>query len=117
MIEEGFFKNNISRTIIDAYLANDALQGIDALLLACTHYPLIHKEIAAFYDNKIDVLDSNTVAAEMVALTLAKMGLLNEHRAARHRFFVSDYTDSFDYTARLFYPNEALHLELENIWA
>ncbi len=116
MIEEGFFKNNISRTIIDAYLANETLQGIDALLLACTHYPLIHKEIAAFYDNKIDVLDSNTVAAEAVAAALTRLGLLSTERAAPHRFLVSDYTDSFDYTARLFYPNEKFHLELHNIW-
>ena len=43
MIEEGFFNNNISKTIINSYLSKPKLNKIDALILACTHYPLIKK--------------------------------------------------------------------------
>src|SRR6478752_249486 len=41
MIEEGFFDNNISESIITSYLSDASLSGIEALILGCTHYPLI----------------------------------------------------------------------------
>ena len=37
MIEEGFFNNNISKTIIFDYLSRNQLEEIDALVLGCTH--------------------------------------------------------------------------------
>ena len=40
MIEEGFFNNKISRSVIASYLSSRKLAKIDALILACTHYPL-----------------------------------------------------------------------------
>jgi glutamate racemase len=43
MIEEGFFNNQISHEIIAQYLAEPVLDNIEALILACTHYPLIKK--------------------------------------------------------------------------
>ena len=45
MIEEGYFDNNISHTVIHEYLSSPKLKDIDSLVLACTHYPLIKKEI------------------------------------------------------------------------
>ena len=56
MIEEGFFNQEISSTIIKNYLNDKKLDKIDILVLACTHYPLIQNEIISFY-NKIDVID------------------------------------------------------------
>ncbi|MDC1025138.1 glutamate racemase, partial [Flavobacteriales bacterium] len=41
MIEEGFFNQEISSTIIKNYLNDKKLDKIDILVLACTHYPLI----------------------------------------------------------------------------
>ena len=63
MIEEGFFKNSISDDIIGTYLGNPALTGIDALVLACTHYPLIKEQIGRYYAGRVDVLDASDVVA------------------------------------------------------
>ena len=49
MIEEGFFNDKISQAIVHNYLKDPALEGIDKLILACTHYPLIHEIIRNFY--------------------------------------------------------------------
>ena len=49
MIEEGFFNNSISQTIVNSYLGNWRFKSIDALVLACTHYPLIKKEILKLF--------------------------------------------------------------------
>ena len=45
MIEEGFYNNKISQTIINSYLSKPNFKNIDALILACTHYPLIRKDV------------------------------------------------------------------------
>ena len=41
MIEEGFYKGEVSDAIIKQYLDNEAFENIEVLLLVCTHYPLI----------------------------------------------------------------------------
>jgi len=55
------------------------------------------------------------VVAEEVALKLTQNGLLNPEKRHDHRFYVSDYTQSFEETTRLFY-GAAIHLEQYQIW-
>lgn len=116
MIEEGFFEDNISKTIIHNYLDNNLLKNIDALLLACTHYPLIRSEIEAYYKGRVQVLDSNLPVAHEVAETLRRNQQLSPSKTTPHQFYVSDYTESFAQTTRLFWGNEVIQLEPCNIW-
>ena len=41
LIEEGFADHNILDQTLASYLSHPTLANIDALLLACTHYPVI----------------------------------------------------------------------------
>lgn len=115
MIEEGFFNDQISSTLIHTYLSDPALQGIDSLILGCTHYPLIRNEIAAFYQPKIAIIDNTEIVAKHLYKELENMGLLNQEEAASHRFYVSDYTDSFEKSTRLFFGQQ-IGLNLRQIW-
>ena len=115
MIEEGYFHNQISDTIIENYLRNPAFADIEALLLACTHYPLIKKNIESYFDHKVKVFDSTDVVATAVHEKLANQGLLNDQKGKEHQFFVSDYTTSFEETTRIFYQ-EKIQLGHCPIW-
>jgi glutamate racemase len=115
MIEEGFFNNQISHEIIAQYLADDTLKDIEALVLACTHYPLIKKEINEFYQNKVTVLDSALVVAQALQRYLAFNRILNENTDHTNHFFVSDYTESFEASTRLFF-GEQVRLEKHPLW-
>jgi glutamate racemase len=115
MIEEGFYKGNISHSVIDTYLGRSEFKDIDALLLACTHYPLIKMEIEAYLDHKVDVLDSTDVVADAVSRLLMREDLLSPKRTKKNVFYVSDYTQSFEDTAKVFYGEE-IELETANIW-
>ena len=108
MIEEGFFNNNISKAIIKDYLSRKALEGIDTLILGCTHYPLIKKEIEAYYKGKVRVLDSTDIVAHEVEKILKRYDIKNESdkKAERH-FYVSDLTSSFQETTKIFFKEEA----------
>lgn len=115
MVEEGFFNNQISHDIIAQYLSDPALNGIEALILACTHYPLIRSEISAFYKDKIPVLDSAEVVATALEKHLSEQGLLNTTREATYRFLVSDYTEAFESSARMFF-HQSVRLEKHSLW-
>ena len=115
MIEEGFFNNKISKTIIDSYLSKTKLKKVDALVLACTHYPLIKKEISEFYERDITILDSAEIVAEYVKKVLSKNKLLATKKSGEHKFYVSDFTSSFEKSTKIFFK-EKIHLELMNLW-
>lgn len=106
MIEEGFFSNQISRTVIGWYLGKPALRHIDLLLLGCTHYPLIQQEIWSYYEGRVRVIDSAEAVAEEVAAWMSTYSVPNVNRSGEQPedvFLVSDYTHAFQKTAQLFF--------------
>lgn len=114
MIEEGYFNNKISHEIIEEYLRDETLHDIEALILACTHYPLIKQEIASFYEGRVAILDSSEVVASALQEYLRQEGLLNTSPPV-DTFLVSDFTDSFESSTRLFFQ-KMVHLEKYPLW-
>lgn len=116
MIEEGFYKNEVSRVIIKNYLENPDLQELDALILGCTHYPLIKKEIKEFYAEEVEIIDSSEIVARAIRSYLELHNLLNrEVGGGKDSFLVSDYTPSFEHATRLFFGKE-VSLEKYPLW-
>ena len=119
MIEEGFFNNKISRTIIDSYLSSSKLKNIECLILACTHYPLIQKEIEAYYKYQVNIINTADIVASYIKNQLISMDLVNRSeemgKKNQHEFYVSDYTNSFEQSATMFFK-EKIHLKHQAIW-
>ena len=117
MIEEGFFNGRVSEEIIRAYLAHEDLQGIESLVLACTHFPLIKPQIEAYYQGRVAVLDPSDVVAATVAEALAARQLLAPAGGVgrAHHFYVSDFTRSFEESTRLFFGQQ-VQLEHYPLW-
>lgn len=115
MIEEGYFDNNISEQIIQSYLADPSLNGIEALVLGCTHYPLIKNQIQKHYNGSIEVIDSSYIVAENLKTYLDKNNLHKQSGTKFNKFFVSDYTHSFAEATRIFF-HEEVNLEFYPLW-
>ena len=115
MIEEGFHKNEISQQIIGEYLNHPGLQDIDALILGCTHYPLIKKQVAAFYDQSVEVIDASDIVAQALHDLLSENNLLSLKPSAEDHFLVSDFTKSFEAAAQLFFRKK-IRLEKHELW-
>jgi glutamate racemase len=115
MIEEGFFSNSISETIIKEYLAQPTLQGIEGLILGCTHYPLIKPQIDAYYKGSIPVIDTSIIVAEEIKRILAAEDMLHDGAESTRQFYVSDYTDSFEKSTQIFF-GKAIKLTQYPIW-
>lgn len=115
MIEEGYYRGEISSVVLKEYLSDSTLESIEGLVLACTHYPLIREEIDTYYNGKIHIYDSTTVIVDKVteALTVRNIDRGSKEKST-HTFYVSDLTASFEKTTRLFYGRD-VHLSLKNI--
>ena len=115
MIEEGFFKNTISESIIQTYLTDPALSHIKALILGCTHYPLIKNQIQSFYKDEVDIVDASQIVARHVQEFLHQNQLAAQSRTKDHRFYVSDYTQSFEAATQIFFERK-VQLEHYPLW-
>ncbi len=111
MIEEGFFNNTISKTIIHTYLEDPVLAYIDCLILACTHYPLIKKEIREIYAGRVDVIDSAYWVASALEKVLVSLDLQSGGGGNDHHFYISDSTPTFEQSAKIFFGKK-IQLEL-----
>jgi glutamate racemase len=120
MIEEGFFANTISKEVIHTYLSDPALDNIQALVLACTHYPLIRPQIEAYYAEEaktVQVIDASDLVAAALGQALQEKGLADTRpKTGAFRFFVSDYTRAFEASSQLFFGQE-VRLELYPLWS
>ena len=115
MIEEGFFNQKISHDIIDRYLSDKELSGIDALILGCTHYPLIKEEINSLLEEKVQILDSSEITASHLRSVLAAKGLLSDVKERDDEFMVSDFTASFESSTKMFF-GETVKLTPYKLW-
>jgi len=115
MIEEGFIFDDISNAILRAYLTDQTLSGIQALILGCTHYPIIKNQISKIFNFNIEVIDSAKIVAVILRDVLEKKNLLNDSGKVEDRFFVSDYTSYFEKIARMFFEGE-INLKKADIW-
>ena len=113
---EEFHQKKVIDNILQEYLSKESLQGIEALILACTHYPVVKKNIASFYNSKIDIIDPSELVAIAVRAALKENNLLNQqHHPGDKKFYVSDYTTAFAENIRFFF-NEEISLEHYPLW-
>lgn len=115
MIEEGFIFDDISNAIIRTYLSDSSLSEIEALILGCTHYPIIRNQISKFFNFNVEVIDSARIVAQRLRQILEEKNLINKGRAEEDLFFVSDYTEYFEKIARMFFESN-INLQKADIW-
>jgi glutamate racemase len=85
------------------------------LILGCTHYPLIKKQINQYYDGKVTVLDTSEIVAKSLYDYLENNHLLNDMNAHIRHFYVSDYTQSFETSTKIFF-GEQIRLQHYPLW-
>lgn len=115
IIEEGFSNHKILEQAVEMYLSSPTLMNIDALILGCTHYPLIKETIHAYYQNQVKIIDSATLTASALKKVLQEHNLLNVHKKSAKQFYVSERTPSFEESTHLFFQEE-IQLEHYPLW-
>ena len=57
LVEEGFKEHIVTREIIEYYLESMRNTDIDAMILGCTHYPLLRSKIREYMGDKIQIVN------------------------------------------------------------
>lgn len=95
LAEEGWTDHPVARQVAEEYLAPFRGDGIDTLILGCTHYPLLAGVIAEAVGPEVNLIDSAEETAREVASLLSDRGLAAGAGEPEHRFLVSDLPDLF----------------------
>ena len=91
LVEEGWFEHPAADLIAREYLAPMVDAGVGALVLGCTHYPLLKPLLQRVMGTAVQLIDSGEETARVVASTLRERGLeAPDGTGATHRFAVSD---------------------------
>ena len=103
LAEEGWWDNDIARLTAKEYLTPLKEAGIDTLVMACTHYPLLAKVIAETMGEGITLVNTGEAAASVVREMLSKDGKTAEGTGAPEReFYTSDEPLMFENVAAPF---------------
>lgn len=96
LAEEGWVDNEVARLTAHAYLEGLREEGVDTLVLGCTHYPLLKGIIADVMGDDVKLVDSAEETAHTVAEILGRQEMLRpEAERGNHHYFVTDVPAGF----------------------
>ena len=104
LVENGYVAPDdpITAAIAEQYLTPLRQDGVDTLILGCTHYPLLAGMIGEYMGPAVTLIDPGRAAADDLDQLLAGKGLRASRERGGTRFYVSDVPDSFIHTPDLF---------------
>ena len=95
LIEEGIIQNEIMDLTIKYYLDNFiSYNRIDRLVLGCTHYPLILKNIQKLYPN-LRIINPSEEILQSIITKLEENHLLSDEPIFDNTFYASDLSENF----------------------
>ncbi len=111
LAEEGWAEKPVTRTVIAEYLAPIREKSPDALILGCTHYPVLKKPIAEYLGDDTVLIDSGQEAARVVDTLVSGSGTKKASGAPEIRFLVTDDPERFAFVGELFFGRKMERVE------
>ena len=97
LIEEGWEKRPATKKILRSYLKPLKLAKVDTLILGCTHYPILIKEIQGIMGIHTKVLNSGEIVAEALLDYLYRHPEieLKLDKNSQYKLFVTDLSEHY----------------------
>ena len=121
LAEENWTQEAETFSIARKYLQKIVEENIDALVLGCTHYPILRDVIQQTVGENVILIDSGEACAEEVEKLLNEKGLANTEQISYNRkrrlcddldhFYVTDAADRFARVAERFLGAKPAKLE------
>jgi glutamate racemase len=100
LVEEGLADSDEARLLVRHYLQDRP--ELDAVILGCTHYPVLKDVIAAELGPDVAIVDSASVTAQVVAHDLERAGALNPRKTGGDLLlYVTGDPASYQHTANV----------------
>jgi glutamate racemase len=114
LAEEGWDEGDVPRLVAERYLAGLRREGVDTLVLGCTHYPILRPVVLAVMGDGVTLVDSADSVADEVTRLLADHGLAAPDDGDSLRddhFFVTDSSERFREVGERFLGGALARLE------
>lgn len=119
LVEEGLWEDPVTDEIAKRYLTELIDIDIDALILGCTHYPLIRSTLGRIMGEKVALVNPAYETARELREMLQEKGLLNDVPPKlgenQYQFYVSDGADKFKHFANSIIKYGVLSAKIINI--
>lgn len=116
LAEEGWIEGPVPEQVANTYLHDLCADGIDTLVLGCTHYPLLKGVIARAAGPGVTLVDSAEATAQSVADVLRVQNDANTGATPGMRtFLVTDAPEPFARVGRRFLGDEIQSVEWVDI--
>jgi glutamate racemase len=103
LVEENWIEHPATREVLKTYLEPLIDRGIDTLMLACTHYPLLIPVLKDLLPDDVRLVDSATTCAEHLRRELTRLDLLSTRdREGNLELHLTDLSEQFEDLARQF---------------
>ena len=126
LAEEGWANSDVARLVARDYLADFSQSSIGALVLGCTHYPILRDVIRETVGGEITLIDSGAATAADVESLLENLALLHDEPIGLYQerqlcddldhFYVTDAAERFAKVAERFLGSAPSILEAVEIW-
>ncbi|HSE30796.1 MAG TPA: glutamate racemase [Pyrinomonadaceae bacterium] len=125
LAEEGWADSDVARIVARDYLSELREKRVDAVVLGCTHYPILRNVIAEAVGFDVKLIDSGEATAAEVERMLDDMRLSNETRIFEQErqlcddldhFYVTDAATRFAKVAERFLGSAPSILEAVEVW-
>ncbi len=121
LAEEGWIQGPLVNSVVKEYLypllREKRREGLDCLVLGCTHFPLLKDAIAKVAGPDVQLVDSGETVAAAAAALLAGAGLARTSGKGDARFLATDGAERFARVGSLFLgePIEAADVEIVDL--
>jgi glutamate racemase len=119
LVENGFTDNKIAELVCREYLDDVLEEGVDTIILGCTHYPILEKTISKIVGSDIALINSGAETAKFTKQYLLENNMLSDRPMEnQYRYYVSDSIENFSNVADVFLGknigNEIEKINIEN---
>lgn len=95
LIEEGIIENDIMDLTIKYYMDDFVKNNdLDAVILGCTHYPLIKDNIERIYPD-LEIINPSSIIVNDIKKVLEENDMLADGSDFRNVFYASDLSENF----------------------
>lgn len=117
LIEEGWLNKPETKMILKKYLRSLKVKQIQALVLACTHYPFLLKNIKRIMGKKCLVFDPGKVVSDSLKKYLEHHSEINLslNKKGKCFFYATDNIEKFKELGEFFLGNKINNLEKVNL--
>jgi glutamate racemase len=126
LAEEGWARTDVARIVARDYLSEFGKGSLGALVLGCTHFPILKEVIGETVGRKVNLIDSGAATARDVESLLETSGLTHDTASGLYRerqlcddldhFYVTDAAERFAKVAERFLGSAPSILEAVEIW-